>query len=108
MTAQQRQGLTRLLSEHLCQFPSHLSQLTWVPEKLRQRTLERLQFTIRRIANVAENVLDLGWESISGCRLERIGQVGMPGEAWLFLAPDGTHVYAYPDAVEAITPLALE
>jgi hypothetical protein len=103
MTAQQRQGLTRLLSEHLCQSPIYLSQLTWVPEKLRQRTLERLQFTIRRIASVAGNVLDLGWESISGCRLEKIGQIGMPGEAWLFLAPDGTHVYAYPDAVEVIS-----
>ena len=103
MTAQQRQGLTRLLSEHLCQSPSHLSQLTWVPEKLRQRTLERLQFTIRRIASVAESILELGWESVSGCRLEKIGQIGMPGEAWLFLAPDGTHVYAYPDAVEAIS-----
>jgi hypothetical protein len=103
MTAQQRQGLTRLLSEHLCQSPSHLSQLTWVPEKLRQRTLERLQFTISRIADVAGSILELGWESISGCRLEKIGQIGMPGEAWLFLAPDGTHLYAYPDAVEAIS-----
>ena len=103
MTAQQRQGLTRLLSEHLCQSPSHLSQLTWVPEKLRQRTLERLQFTIRRIASVAGSILELGWESISGCRLEKIGQIGMPGEAWLFLAPDGTHIYADPDAVEAIS-----
>ncbi|MDV2996841.1 MAG: hypothetical protein N4J56_006546 [Chroococcidiopsis sp. SAG 2025] len=108
MTAQQRQGLTRLLSEHLCQSPIHLSQLAWVPEKLRQRTLERLQFTIRRVASVAGNVLDLGWESISGCRLERIGQIEMLGEAWLFTTPDGTHVYTYPDAVEAITPLALE
>ncbi|PSB44105.1 hypothetical protein C7B80_21770 [Cyanosarcina cf. burmensis CCALA 770] len=103
MTAAQRQGLTKLLSEHLCQSPAHLNQLAWVPEKLRQRTLERLQFTIRRIANVAGNVLDLSWESISGCRLEKIGRIGMPGEAWLFTAPDGTHVYAYPDAVEAIS-----
>ncbi|OWY69027.1 DNA primase [cyanobacterium TDX16] len=108
MTAQQRQGLTRLLSEHLCQSPIHLTQLLWVPQKLRQRTLERLQFTIRRIASVAGNVLDLGWESISGCKLEKIGQIEMPGEAWLFTTPNGTHVYAYPDAVEAITPLALE
>jgi len=103
MTAQQRQGLTRLLSEHLCQSPIHLTQLLWVPQKLRQRTLERLQFTIRRIASVAGNVLDLGSESISGCRLEKIGRTGTVDEAWLFTTPDGTHVYAYPDAVEAIS-----
>ncbi|MDZ4877830.1 MAG: hypothetical protein CLLPBCKN_007265 [Chroococcidiopsis cubana SAG 39.79] len=103
MTATQRQGLTRLLSEHLCQSPIHLTQLLWVPQKLRQRTLERLQFTIRRIASAAGNVLDFDWESISGCRLERIGQIEMSGEAWLFLAPDGTHIYADPNAVEAIS-----
>jgi len=103
MTATQRQGLTRLLSEHLCQSPIHLAQLLWVPQKLRQRTSERLQFTIRRIANVAGNVLELDWESVSGCRLEKIDRIRTLDEAWLFSTPDGTHVYAYPDAVEAIS-----
>ncbi|OWY65854.1 DNA primase [cyanobacterium TDX16] len=102
MTATQRQELTRLLSEHLCQSPIHLTQLIWIPQKLRQRALERLQFTIRRIASIAGNVLDLDWESISGCRLEKIGRTATADEAWLFTTPDGTQVYAYPDAVEAI------
>jgi hypothetical protein len=49
MTQEQRQGLTTKLAAHLCQNPNDLNQLAWVPVKLRDKALERLTFTIRRI-----------------------------------------------------------
>jgi hypothetical protein len=105
MTAQQRQGLTKLLVNHLCQSPAYLTQLAWVPEKLRQRALEKLSFTIRCIADVAGSALDVGWEYISSCRLEQVSQIGTGHETWIFTTPDGANLRAYPTAVEAIAYL---
>jgi phage/plasmid-associated DNA primase len=49
MTKEQRSWLTTMLAAHLCDNPSDLSKLQWVPVKLRDRALERLTFTIRRL-----------------------------------------------------------
>lgn len=102
MTQQQREGLTRLLIEHLCQSPAHLGQLAWIPEKLRQQALKALTFTVGRIQDVAESVLDATWEVISGCRLKEISYLGTQYEMWIFTLPNGGNLGVYKEAVEAI------
>ncbi|PSB48569.1 DNA primase [Cyanosarcina cf. burmensis CCALA 770] len=102
MTSTQRQGLTKLLVEYLCQFPSNLYQLTWVPERLRQRAIEKLTFTIHCVTNVVEGALNTTKETISGCRLKYIDCIGMQNEVWLFVTPSGEDFYACPNAVEAV------
>jgi len=102
LTTEQRQGLTSLLAAHLCQQPEHLNQLAWVPVKLRDRTLERLTFTIRRIGGAA-NVLDACWESIIGCKFVSVEQIGTRNEKWVFQAKEGNWLAVFGvDAIEAI------
>jgi len=48
--------------------------MAWVPEQLRDRTLEQLMFTLRRIG--AANVLDACLESISGCKFVSVEHLG--------------------------------
>lgn len=102
MTPTQRQGLTKLLVEHLCQFPSNLYQLTWVPERLRQRAIEKLTFTIHCVTNVVEGALNTTKETISGCRLKYIDGIGTQNEVWIFATPSGEDFCARPNVVEAI------
>ncbi|MBD2305569.1 DUF3987 domain-containing protein [Chroococcidiopsis sp. FACHB-1243] len=102
MTSTQRQGLTKLLVEYLCQFPSNLYQLTWVPERLRQRAIEKLTFTIHCVTNAVEGALNTTKETISGCRLKYIDCIGTQNEVWLFVTPSGDDFYAGPNAVEAV------
>jgi len=102
LTTEQRQGLTSLLAAHLCHNPEHLNQLVWVPAKLRDRTLEQLMFTLRRIGGAA-NVLDACWESISGCKFIAVEQIGTRNEKWVFQAKEGNWLAVFGvDAIEAI------
>ncbi len=102
ITTEQRRGLTSLLAAHLCQQPEHLNQLAWVPVKLRDRALERLTFTLRRIGGAA-NVLDACWESISGCKFVSVEQIGTRNEKWVFQAKEGNRLAVFGvDAIEAI------
>jgi len=102
LTTEQRQGLTSLLAAHLCQQPEHLNQLVWVPVKLRNRALEQLAFTIRRIGGAA-NVLDACWESIIGCKFVSVEQIGTRNEKWVFQAKEGNRLAVFGvDAIEAI------
>jgi len=102
LTTEQRRGLTSLLVSYLCQQPEHLSQLLWVPVKLRDRALERLTFTLRRIGGAA-NVLDACWESISGCKFVSVEQIGTRNERWVFQAKEGNRLAVFGvDAIEAI------
>ncbi len=102
MTLEQRQVLTNLLATHLSENPAELSQLAWVPEKLRDRALERLTFTIRRLGGGA-NVLDACWEYVSGCKFVSVQHLGTRNEQWIFLCPEGNRIHVFgTDAVEAI------
>lgn len=107
MTREQRQGLTTLLATHLCDNPSDLNQLAWVPVKLRDRALERLSFTIRRIGGAA-NVLDACWEHFPGCKLDRVDHLGTRKEKWFFLTKEGNRLAVGVDAVQAIAAVQVE
>ena len=103
ITTEQRRGLASLLAAHLCENPAHLNQLAWVPRKLRDRTLEQLTFTLRRIGGAA-NVLDACWESISGYKFVSVEQIGTRNERWMFQAKEGNRLAVFgTDAVEAIS-----
>jgi hypothetical protein len=103
MAPQGRRSLVCLLVAHLCQNPTYLDQLAWVPAKLRQRALERLQFTIRQIRGVASSVLDAYVEYVTGCKFVSISYIGTAYEKWVFQTPDGATVPVEVDAVEAIS-----
>lgn len=102
ITTEQRRGLASLLAAHLCQNPEHLSQLAWVPAKLRDRALERLTFTLRRIGGAA-NVLDAYIESISGYKFVAVEHLGTRNEQWVFQLEEGNRLAVFGvDAIEAI------
>lgn len=103
ITTEQRRGLASLLVAHLCQNPAHLNQLAWVPAKLRDRTLEQLTFTIRRIGGAA-NVLDACIESISGCKFVSVEHIGTRNERWVFQAVEGNRLPVF--GVDAIVAIA--
>lgn len=100
MTTKQRQGIVHLLVAHLCQTPANLNHLAWVPNKLRDKALQQLTFTIRRIGGAA-NVLDACLEHLEGCKVvseEHLGtrnellnelatvtHTSHPNHLWLFL-----------------------
>ena len=70
--------------------------------KLRDKALERLTFTLRRIGGAA-NVLDACWESIVGCKFVSVEQIGTRNEKWVFQAKEGNRLAVFGvDAIEAI------
>ncbi len=102
ITSEQRRSLVPLLAAHLCKNPAALGQLSWLPEKLRNKALESLTFTIQRLKSVS-NVVQVEWESVAGCKFVSIQQSGTRGEKWIFCSPLGQHIPAWStDAVEAI------
>lgn len=103
MTKEQRRELTNLLATHLCQSPTYLSQLEWIPVKLRDRALEKLTFTIQRIGGVASSILDACIEYVSGCKFVSVANVGTRAERWIFQTPDGKNIPVFGiEAIEAI------
>jgi len=91
-----------LLAAHLCQNPADLSQLAWVPSKLRERALELLSFTIERIGGTS--ILDACVEKNSGCKFVSVQQIGTRHEHWVFHNPlSGQKIPVFGiDAIEAI------
>jgi hypothetical protein len=88
MSSQQRAQIANLLTTHLCSSPSALSQLAWIPEKLRDVVLKQLSFTIRQLGKSAES-LELYWQYISNCQF--VGAVLQENDRlrWTFQTPDG-------------------
>lgn len=105
MTSEQRREVTHLLATHLCQSPTYLSQLEWIPVKLRDRALSKLTFTIQRIGGVASNVLDACLEYISGCKFVSVAHLGTRQEQWIFQTHDGKNIPVF--GIEAIEAIAL-
>jgi hypothetical protein len=103
MTSSQRRQVTNLLAAHLCQSPTYLSQVEWIPVKLRDRALSKLTFTIQRIGGVASNVLDACIEYVSGCKFVSVANVSTRAERWIFQTPDGKNIPVFgTEAIEAI------
>jgi len=105
MSREQRQGLSTLLAKHLCSHPVQLNQLRWLPNKLRERALEKLTFTIRQIGSVASSAFGAGQEYVAGCKFVSVNQIGMPDEQWIFEAPEGKQLRVA--GTKAVTAIAL-
>ena len=105
MTKEQRSWLTHLLANHLCQKPAYLSQMEWIPAKLRDRALSRLTFTIQKIGGVASSVLDARLEYLAGCKFVSVARLGTRQEQWIFLTVDGKNIPVF--GTEAIEVIAL-
>jgi hypothetical protein len=91
MSSQQRDRVANLLTAFLCSSPSALSQLAWIPEKLRDVVLKQLTFTIRQLRKSTES-LELYWEHISNCQF--VGAVLQENDRlrWTFQTPDGNTI----------------
>jgi len=101
MTKEQRSCLTTMLATHLCDNPSDLNKLTWVPVKLLTRALEQLTFTIRRLGGA--NVLDASVEFINGCKFVSVSHLGDRYEQWVFSTPEGNRIPVFgTDEIEAL------
>ena len=102
MTPEERSCLTQMLAAHLCNEPSALNQLAWVPVKLRDKALKQLTFTIRRIAGIG--VHDASLEYVSGYKFVSLEHLGTRNERWIFEAEDGSKlaVFGVDAVVEAI------
>lgn len=96
------QNLSVLLAQHLCSHPEDMEQLTWLPIKLITKALQKLSFTIERIAECS--VDDAHWEQISGCSFESVNRLGEKGEIWIYTTPNGER---FPAATSEITAIAL-
>lgn len=90
MSLEQRQGLTQMLAAHLCDDPSALDQLVWVPTKLRDKALQQLTFTIRRIGGIG--IHDASLEYFSGCKFISVAHLKTRQEQWLFQSVDGKNI----------------
>jgi len=102
MTSLQRSCLTTMLATHLCDNPSDLNQLVWVPARLLYRALERLTFTIRRIGGAA-NVLDARLEYVPDCKFVKVEHLGEPRERWTFQSREGHSLAVFGvDSIHAI------
>ena len=87
LTQQQRQNVSHLLAQHLCSHKDDLEQLVWLPIQLINKALQKLSFTISRIADGSIN--DAHIEQISGCDFDRVDRLGERGERWIFTTPYG-------------------
>jgi hypothetical protein len=105
MLQEQRPRLTHLLVTHLCQNPTYLSQLAWIPVKLRDKALDQLTFTIRQIRGVANSVLDACADYVSGLRFVSVTNLGSRYEKWVFQTPQGVKIPVF--GVEEITAISL-
>jgi hypothetical protein len=91
MSSQQRDRIAHLLTTHLCSNPDALSQLAWIPEKLRNVVLKQLTFTIRQMRKSAES-LELYWEHISNCQFVCAVLQENDRRRWTFQTPDGNTI----------------
>lgn len=91
MSSQQRDRIANLLTTHLCSAPDALSQLAWIPEKLRNVVLKQLTFTIRQMRKSAES-LELYWEYISNCQFVCAVLQENDRLRWTFQTPDGNTI----------------
>lgn len=105
MTQEERYGLTRLLVTHLCQNPTYLSKLSWIPMKLRDKALHQLTFTVQRIGGVANSIMDACVEYVDNLRFVSVAHQGTRRETWTFQTLEGKKIPVF--GTEAIKAIAL-
>ena len=104
MTPEQRPRIGDLLALHICSDKAALNQLAWVPEKLLDKVLKRLSFTIRQIGG--DTIEDARMDLVTGCRFVRVNYLGQRHEVWDFQSPDGKSIAAFSVGdIEAIAQL---
>lgn len=104
MTPEQRPRIGDLLALHICSDKAALNQLAWVPEKLLDKVLKRLSFTIRQIGG--DTIEDARMDLVTGCRFVRVNYLGQRHQFWDFPCPDGKSIPAFGVGdIEAIAQL---
>lgn len=94
-STEERQNLSKLLSEFLEASPERLEQVFWLPENLLKSALQYLFFTVQKIVG-SNNLIDEPLvEYIRGCRLVSLRDFGTLQEHWVFRSPDGKQFPVY-------------
>lgn len=86
---EERKFLPQLLSGFLERIPNALDHVSWVSEKLLIASLEKLTFTVQKIADEPKNLVDEPEiECIEGCRFISLEHLGTRREKWIFASHD--------------------
>ena len=83
-----KQLLVLLLSEYLENEPSAFDQIDWIPEKLLNKALSALSFTLEKIRKTDNLVDEPEFEYFRGCKFKSVAHIGEPSEKWFFHAGD--------------------
>ena len=83
-----KQLLVLLLSEYLENEPSAFDQIDWIPEKLLNKALLTLSFTLEKIRSSDNLVDEPEFEQFCGCKFKSVANLGNPREQWFFQAGD--------------------
>ncbi len=79
-----KQLLVRLLTEYLETQPNAFDQIEWIPEKLLNKALFNLTFTLEKIRSSDNLVDEPEMEKICGCKFKSVVNIRTPREQWFF------------------------
>jgi len=85
-TLSEKQLLVQLLTEHLETEPNAFDQIDWIPEKLLNKVLHNLTFTLSKIEKTDNLVDEPKIEQISNCEFVSLEHIGSRYEQWKFKA----------------------
>jgi hypothetical protein len=94
-STEERQKLSKLLSEFSESEAEGLERAAWVPEKLLQSALQYLFFTVQKITGSNNLIDEPAVEHIRGCRLVSLRDFGTRREHWVFQSPNGKQFPVY-------------
>ena len=83
-TYELKQLLVQLLSAYLETEPSAFDQINWIPEKLLNKALSALSFTLEKIKQSDNLVDDPEFEKFCGCKFKSVAHISTPNEQWFF------------------------
>ncbi len=93
-TRKSRQLLVQLLSTHLETDPDSFNRIDWIPEKLLNKALSSLSFTLEKIRSSDNLVDEPELEYIRGCIFVSLQKLGTRYEQWIF-SVDGKSIPAF-------------
>ncbi len=87
-TLSEKQLLVQLLTEHLETEPNAFDQIDWIPEKLLNKVLHNLTFTLEKIRSSDNLVDEPEIEQFCGCKFKSVANIGNVREQWFFQVGD--------------------
>jgi len=93
-TRESRQLLVQLLSTHLETDPDSFNRIDWIPEKILNKALSSLSFTLEKIRSSDNLVDEPELEYIRGCIFVSLQKLGTRHEQWVF-SVDGKSIPAF-------------